>query len=69
MAEPFKIVPTGLLPEDQAREDRICELCQAMEEDSRPLHERRDAWKQMQQLIAERPEYVIRKMEKEQGLA
>jgi len=68
MAEPLKLVPTGLLPEDQEREDMIVELRQIVESTHRPERERQDAWQQMRQLIAERPEYVVKKMEMEQGL-
>jgi len=68
MAEPLKLVPTGLLPEDQEREDMIVELRQIIEDEDRPKREREDAWKQMSQLIAERPAYVVEKMEMEQGL-
>jgi len=67
MAEPLRIIQGGLLPEDQERENMIQDLIKVMEDvHNRPLHERRQAFAQMSDLIAQRPAYVVRKMEREQ---
>lgn len=65
----LQLVKSDLLPADQERENLIDELAKIVADIyKRPLHERRAAWNQMQDLIGKRPEYVIKKMELEQNL-
>ena len=64
----LKLVDSELAPEDQAREDQIKELFLIVNDPLRPEHERRAAFNQASDLIAQRPEYVVKKMEAEQGL-
>lgn len=64
----LKLVDSELVPEDQAREDQIKELFFVVNNPLRPEHERRAAFRQASILIAQRPDYVVKKMEREQGL-
>jgi len=67
--ESLRVIHGGLLPEDQEREDMISELAVVISgTHERPLHERRIAFDQMAELIKQRPDYVVRLLEKARNL-
>lgn len=69
MGTSLQLIQCGLLPEDQAREDRIARLHSIWTNELSDVRVRAQALREYSELVSQRPEYVVKKLERELGLS